>query len=370
MFKVMIVDDMDIIRMELKRFPSWGEKTGFYISEEAKNGADALEKLNKDSVDMVITDIKMPKIDGIELLEQLIEKNYCSCVVLMSDFSEFSYARQGIILGAFDYLVKPVKEEDLNNLLQRAEDFLNNRKKEIERVKRLETALGEKTENFFNDEDISFMIDIIQSRDIHTIDSVMHFIERIIANLDFDIVKVEVAMRKGLPQVLSRLIDKNGWLEKFVDFAALNKDMIYKFNDIASIKTFIRAEVHRITDIFTRFQYGYKEKGIEWQVCCYVLDNIDGDISLKTVADNLFMNKTYISEVFKQKTGISFIEYLTMVKMERAKILISLNNLKTYEIAEKIGYKDAEYFSKVFKKYTGMSPIKYKMNEKTRNFSW
>jgi Response regulator containing CheY-like receiver domain and AraC-type DNA-binding domain len=83
-------------------------------------------------------------------------------------------------------------------------------------------------------------------------------------------------------------------------------------------------------------------------------------IAVKTIADNLFLNHSYLSTFFKEKTGSSLVEYITMVKMERAKVLFINSNLRNYEIADKLGYKDVEYFSKVFKKYTGETPSAFK----------
>lgn len=361
MYRVMIVDDMDIIRLELRRLPVWGGKSGFYIFQEAKSGEDALNKLFEEPADVVITDIKMPKIDGIELLEQIIENKLCSCVVLMSDFSEFAYARQGIKLGAFDYLVKPVTEEDLNSLLERACEFLSNRKREIEHLKRLETALEEKNDENFSREDILHVTGFIQNGDIRAIDAVSHLSGRIISAMDSDVTKAEGALKKLFQKILDELINDNSWLTKFMDNSTLNDTEAYQLN-ISHARACIKDKIEKITLIFNRLQYGFKDRDITWQACRHVLENIDRNVSLKTVAEHMFMNKTYFSEVFKQKTGIAFIEYLTMVKMERAKVLLSSNCMKTYEVAEKIGFKDVEYFSRVFKKYTGLSPAKFRQN--------
>ena len=73
MFKVLIVDDLEILRYDLKRMKVWSETKDFVIAGEAQNGKDALEKLRASSYDLLITDIKMPVIDGIELLMFLVQ---------------------------------------------------------------------------------------------------------------------------------------------------------------------------------------------------------------------------------------------------------------------------------------------------------
>lgn len=360
MYKVMIVDDMEIARIQMKRLKIWGEKSGFIISEEAQNGHEALIKLEKNPVDIVITDIKMPKIDGIELLRNIVERDLCSCVVLLSDFSEFSYARQGIILGAFDYMAKPINELELSSLLKRANEFMTNKRLEIERVRKLEETLDEKTDMPYQAADFARIIELIQSRDMKAIDATARIIDRIGANLNYDVVRIETALNSGIPEIVESLLQNNPWLEKFINIVNLKNLDFFQYKDFESVKSCSINKVQKIIMILNTLQYGVEEKGIVWQVCNCVLENVDNELSLKVIADKLYMNRTYISEVFKQKTGISFIEYLTKVKMERAKILISIDNLKSYEVAGILGYKDVEYFSKTFKKYTSMSPTEFR----------
>lgn len=360
MLKVMLVDDMDIVRIELKRIPVWGEKSGFIIVDEARNGEEALLKLEKNSIDLVITDIRMPKIDGMELLSRIVEKNLCPCVVLLSDFNEFSYARQGMILGAFDFLAKPANSEELTKLLSRASEHIISRKKETERVKKLEEIFEERTEEYFEGQDIDKIIELLQSRDEKAVDSIRHIIERIGANLEYDVMKVEGALKKAVPLVIKGILNENSWLEKYMDINDLNTVTVLEFKEFNQIVDYIMKTVQNIICAFNTYQLGYQEMGIVWIVSNYVLQNIDNGLSLQTVADNLYMNRSYISEVFKQRTGISFIEYLTLIKLERAKQLIRTKRLKSYEVAEQLGFKDVEYFGKIFKKHTGKTITEFR----------
>ncbi len=360
MLKVMLVDDMDIVRIELKRIPVWGEKSGFIIVDEARNGEEALLKLEKNNIDLVITDIRMPKIDGMELLSRIVEKNLCPCVVLLSDFNEFSYARQGMILGAFDFLAKPANSEELTKLLSRASEHIISRKKETERVKKLEEIFEERTEEYFEGQDIDKIIELIQSRDEKAVDSIRHIIERIGANLEYDVMKVEGALKKAVPLVIKGILNENSWLEKYMDINGLNTVTVLEFKEFNEIVDYIMKTVQNIISAFNTYQLGYQEMGLVWIVSNYVLQNIDNGLSLQTVADNLYMNRSYISEVFKQRTGISFIEYLTLIKLERAKQLIRTKRLKSYEVAEQLGFKDVEYFGKIFKKHTGKTITEFR----------
>ncbi len=360
MLRVMLVDDMDIVRIELKRLPVWGENSGFTVVQEARNGEEALIKLRSNPVDLVITDIKMPKIDGMELIKNIAENNLCPCVVLLSDFSDFNYARQGIILGAFDFLAKPADSKELCRLLERAKEYIITKNKELERVKKLEEVFDERTEEYFQEDDVQKIIQHIQSREPDSEAVIKHTLVRIAASLDYDIMKVEGAAKKLIPIVLEGLYNDNPWLERFYckqDMTDISDQQFQCFEEIAEL---VLLKVRELIQIFNNYQLGFNDKGIIWTVSNYVLDNIDNGISHQMVAENLFINRTYLSEVFKQKTGIFFMDYVTMLKMERAKILLRTSDIKTYEVAEMLGFKDSEYFGKLFRKYSGTTISQYR----------
>ena len=85
----------------------------------------------------------------------------------------------------------------------------------------------------------------------------------------------------------------------------------------------------------------------------------DSSVTLNSVCNALAMSTSYFSSIFKSYTGETFIESLTKKRMEKAKMLLEQGNLKTYEIAEAVGYSDAHYFSISFKKAVGKTPTEY-----------
>lgn len=128
MYSVLIVDDSDILRKTLRRSKLWGEASGFAVTGEARDGLEALEIIRQNPVDLIITDIRMPNMDGIELLESVSKDRLCPYVVLLSDFTEYSYARKGILYGAFDYIGKPMRDTELAGLLDRIRKKLDVKK--------------------------------------------------------------------------------------------------------------------------------------------------------------------------------------------------------------------------------------------------
>lgn len=92
----------------------------------------------------------------------------------------------------------------------------------------------------------------------------------------------------------------------------------------------------------------------------HIHDNFnDPTLSLTTVCSALAVSKSYLSPIFKSHTGKTFVEYLTELRAEQAKVLLNDGTLKIYEVAERVGFRDAHYFSLTFKKQTGWSPTEY-----------
>ncbi|MDE5582587.1 MAG: response regulator [Ruminococcus sp.] len=123
MYNVLLVEDDTTLRFIYSKMKTWTE-CGFKIAQQAGNGKDALEILEKKSFDLIFTDIRMPFVDGIEMLRRLSERKNTIPVVFASSYDDFEYARQGLILGAFDYLLKPVDEKKLAEVLTRLKNYL------------------------------------------------------------------------------------------------------------------------------------------------------------------------------------------------------------------------------------------------------
>ncbi|RKM58840.1 response regulator [Butyrivibrio sp. CB08] len=118
MTKVMIVDDEKYVRMGIKSDTDWA-LIGCEVVGEASNGLEALEVAEETRPDLVISDIRMPKMDGIELAEKLIEKFPNIKVIFLTAYNEFEYARQAVRIGVSDYLLKPFSDGELEGSIQR-----------------------------------------------------------------------------------------------------------------------------------------------------------------------------------------------------------------------------------------------------------
>ena len=126
MIRVMIVEDEAVIRLGLIHSIRW-DSLGFTLAAEAENGKQALELLDSISVDLLITDMRMPECDGQRLLQE-IEARKLNCeIIVLSEYTDFAYMRQAIHAHVYDYLLKPVDPEQLNLLLERVKKKILNR---------------------------------------------------------------------------------------------------------------------------------------------------------------------------------------------------------------------------------------------------
>ena len=128
MYKVMLVDDEYMILEGLKQIIPW-EELGFEIVKTAKRGQAALEYLQENSIDLLITDVTMPKMSGIDLVREVRQFQPNLAVLILSGYQEFDYVRQGMELGVKGYLLKPINKEELEEKVQQIKVELSEQEK-------------------------------------------------------------------------------------------------------------------------------------------------------------------------------------------------------------------------------------------------
>ncbi len=241
MHTVFIVDDEQIIREGLCGY-DWAS-VGFDVVGHASNGQAALELIRESRPDVVLTDIRMPYLDGLELGKQVKQDLPDAKVVLLSGYSDFEYAKKAIGIGVAEYLVKPINIAELRETFSKLNDSLNEEKN-----------LTQKEATLPSEQD----------------------------NLSISIAKQ------------------------------------------------------------------------------YIEQHFAQKLSLKEIADTVYLTPSYFSLLFKKSTGENVIDYLKKVRIEQAKLLLKRPDHKVYDVAAKVGYDNPKYFTDMFKKYTGMSPLEYK----------
>ncbi|OQX61269.1 MAG: response regulator [Desulfococcus sp. 4484_241] len=118
--RIMVIDDENIVGKRLK--PAL-EKSG-YLVETFEDGETALARYDEEPFDIVVTDIRMEKVDGIEVLEKILAKSDRTKVIIITGYATVEVAREALSKGAFDFIAKPFKPDDLRTIIKRAANEL------------------------------------------------------------------------------------------------------------------------------------------------------------------------------------------------------------------------------------------------------
>ena len=124
LYRIILVDDEEEVRKGIIRKIDWSS-LGFEVVGDAENGAEALERIEQLEPEVVMTDIRMPFMDGLTLTEKIRQKYPSMKVLIFSGFDDFEYAQQAIKLNVTEYILKPVNVEELSEILRRVKQNLD-----------------------------------------------------------------------------------------------------------------------------------------------------------------------------------------------------------------------------------------------------
>ena len=532
MYKVLLVDDETLIREAISENIQW-EEMGFSFMGACENGKQAMEAIEKEQPDLLLTDINMPFVDGMELTKFVYENYPDTKVIIISGFDEFEYAKNAVKYQVLEYILKPITPMEFTETLLRVKKMFDERKESQRDMKKIRSAyvsnlpmvqgrylhnllngtvdyakLDEKQEELrlnlsagcYNtalvegDSLEPFTSQYANVKDELALFAVYNITAEIVASENCGIAfqgtdektailfmgdeeeSLKIKMKQILPKIhqameeflqiqvtiavgksVKRLeelpdsfaktksaleykfmlggnqtieaeeyeeirnsakhIDIFEWAsqmattirtnkieeisqktEQFVEQVKLsyvnkNRSFVYVQNLVLSVINLLELPEELEDEIYSQERNFMKQiyecenldeielrlRGTFRYICnlmsnqrdsygkrqaMLALDYIeknyaDSSVTLNSVCTALAMSTSYFSSVFKNYTGETFIESLTKKRMEKAKILLEQGNLKTYEIAEAVGFSDAHYFSVAFKKTVGKTPTEY-----------
>lgn len=356
MYNVLIVDDDKTVRYMLKRFKNW-ERHGFCIAGEACDGKEAFKKLATDSYDVIITDIRMQGMNGIEFLQELRARRIEICLILLSTYTDFEYAQQGIRLGVFDYMTKPVDDTILSEMLDRVRTHLDENRQAHIRMEKEKKLIEESLTLYYSEKEERRLTRLILSGDKELLAAAHLIFGEICSTSGQDLVKLRMVLRKMLFNMRREIYQQFPWLKKVgeLNFTAsqphretmdeLNGEFLHHINEMSRVIQ--KYELHHTESIIKK-------------TCQYVVSHVEENITLEDVAAEVHVTKSYIGKLFKQRTGYNFTDYVTKIKMEHAKALLRTGEYKNYEVSEKLGYSSTDYFCRLFKQYSGMTPLEFR----------
>lgn len=338
MLSVFLVDDEALIRRGLKKLIPW-EQHGFQIAGEADNGLEALKQITSDNTDIVMVDMKMPVMDGLELCT-LIKESYPGIkFIVLTAYDDFEYMRQSIRTGVTDYILKPVNAsillESLLRLKKRIEDERTSYPFEwendfIEAVIAGNSQLSREMMNSLSDEMNKHKVKVYDTCQI---------VRNILRALNH---RLE-SSGSSLKDILRKDILGDAYFAGYSTNNMVFEELSCSVQGVMEHRSGIGSHPKLIREM--------KE---------YIEKHIGDDLSLNTLAKAFYTNPSYLSHLFKHSTGENYSEYLSRIRVEKAKRLLEDSHFKVQDVSEMVGYTDSRYFSQMFKKIAGLTPTEYR----------
>ncbi len=367
MYTLLIADD-ETDERTLIRFLLNEYKNTFHILE-AKNGREALLLLTDNHVDVLLSDIQMPFLNGIELVSQVKEKNPDIEVLFFSGYDDFSYVKAALSLKAVNYILKPVDPDEFHKLLTEIVDRLDSRKIEFSKSEKyIEEHFHDIAHNMpmknpspaSIDEDTNLLLHDIESsikmkqaahlsEQVHTLfDKYTHIPEL-----------SHIYIRHVCTTLLKMLISALP-VQTDEDMQNAVKE-IYSFRRFSDIIKMIEHYLDLVINIFEQEQNS--SNYAIYQVEQYIRLHYPEDITLNSLADLVYLNPNYLSNVFAQVTGCTLNRYIKQIRMEKAQELLLNTNMKVSDISQAVGYPNTSYFCKSFQKMFGATPERFRQRD-------
>ncbi|MBO9607093.1 MAG: response regulator [Paenibacillaceae bacterium] len=407
MWNLMVAEDEAIVRLGLKTMIDW-QRIGIEWAVEASDGEEAWQRFcEHGNIHLVVTDIRMPHMDGIELARRIKERSPFVPVVFLTSYDDFAYVKEALRLGAADYLHKPTMgEQELSETLHKAVAFVAAHFRQQEAASP-EAAVATATDEARGE----FLLSMLDSFTLPTdwrerwtslnlpaivgryvlisfriiplpggepqelqlehsrFSSIRHFIE---AYLSHD--KKEIVFARGTREIIWINGGHGEHDESMETVLPYTNRLVKKVKDVLQIElSYTCSRVHELPD---ELPEAYLESLVHVPaddnqltpivriIKSYLDEHFCEEISLAKLAEQANASISYVSRQFVKEIGENFNEYLTRKRIQRAKKLLRETNLKLYEIATLVGYKNPHYFSNLFKSLVGVTPVEFR-NAKT-----
>ncbi len=357
--KVWIVDDETIIREGLKKHVDWIQ-LGLEVTRTADCAETALKYIAEEVPDILITDICMKSMDGLNLAQELLERGHSPQVILISSYNDFSYAQRAVRLSAVrDYILKPIDIRQLSSLLEQISKELNSSlacQLQPVSVSMYQTFLQDLRRNGY---DRYQMIQCFKSG--HS-EEALNIWNAAAKTMQLSAASLSIIKRFCLSLILSLISD--GLLN---ESSSAEEDPVKALEDSRDTESII-ALCSQILDHICSSRIpvfsSQHSKLIEASLQIIDKEYCNPDFNLTVLASMLNVAPNYLSSRFKEEIGVGFMKYRLEKQMEQAKLLLSNPVYKIYSVSGMVGFLDEKYFSRQFKRYTGDTPKDYR-NKRT-----
>ena len=358
-FSVVIIDDEPWTREVIRHLGQWKE-LGLAIVGEASDGDLGLEMVHELRPDIILTDVRMPYLNGIDLIRTLRAENNAAQVIFLSGYDDSSYIRSALRLGASDYLLKPIKPNELNERLQTCVETLKRTKSQKTGTNAVITEAPGFLDASWAKAFYLLCADLqvtLQAGEIAPIEKKLAEIKALLMQNEGETPPSSVLIQVyyAIMSILQRYISDNGYSVDEV-FGKSNTSFVFGRDSTCEqlfryTQELLGIAVVRVSDL-TRNSAKLNLDTVRE----FVKESYARGITLEETAARFFVTKEYLSKVFKLKFGEGFTEYVTKLRMERALRLMSEYDIAIKDIGPAVGYFDTAHFYRVFKKHFGFTP--------------
>lgn len=416
MFRCLIIDD-DKFERDGLRYMIDQLQLPLKVTD-VRNGSLGVECLLREPFDLVITDIKMPGMDGITFLEKA-RKIQPDCVyIIYSGYNDFAYAKKAITLKVLDFLVKPVSDEEFTKVMHRAlllakerhSISIQNELKYLREQKEPQEWIQVHGRLFLlQTEDWGNVQGFFQEREIPAIEwekpyylgyleegQLLSEGEWKAQQLKWGIISRSVSTWSGMKRACERLQrmeascifrekltflseedaenvpiftqEERGWKDAVCSY--LEERQVLPRNRLETMLAGIPEEqsglverirharsIEEIEELVTGYE---NQDEVVYRIRQYIKKHYANELSVDLLADAVALTPSYLCTLFKKQTGVTLIHYLTQYRIEKAIELLEESTYKTSEVARRVGYHNLSYFNLVFKERIGKTPGQYR----------
>jgi two-component system response regulator YesN len=400
MWRVILIDDEEYVRAELAALFPW-KHYQFDLIGEAENAKAAMTLIAETKPDLAITDIRMPEMDGLELISWLGGHHPQLVVAVVSADNDFPYVREALRSGAADYLIKSEATlETAGAFLERIGGILDRRQSIWRQPEKLTVSLA----RYYRLATESLWRDLLTGAcDEAEITLRGRRLGIVLESLWFGLIFLHVAavrqdnprtFREALAAKVGAIWDWN-WEWDLIDFnrgdflilayqvavtpdlkaleklQAITGQLVQDCPETMTARVSVRVcSFHDLPGNFREVNVRYPQSPMAdglssvaltvRKALGYIQLNFTRDLSLGEVAGHVGVSKSYLSRVFPEYAGEHFNACLQRLRLERAKELLRFTDAHIYEIAPKVGFWNSRYFSKVFQNAEGLTPADYR----------
>lgn len=392
-YKILIVDDEYLVRRGLRETVDWSVLDAEIVAE-CENGRQAIAEVERCRPDLIISDVRMPVMDGLAMAEKLAEMNFDGAVIFYSGYSDFEYVRKAMEYGVSGYVLKPEENDLLTRKAAETIAVLEERRKKSNALQSLSSGAAYIKEIYFrkleegvDDRSLRDQLSVLSislprsgtvlyGKALRMLDAAFEELYRALlraldnfkavgdCSREKFIIVTGLTDADALRECAERLYGECG---KNASFACVGLSGAFGADaDLCTAAAQAKAAASPVFEVGGVFSFaeagmrgGKKLKKIAEDALALIVAHYSEKITVKWAADKLFISESHLMHEFKEETGATFNECLTYYRIAKAKELLAQGKMRINEIAAAVGFADGRYFGQVFKERVGITPSEY-----------